>query len=225
MKVSFVIPTYGKYELVHQVLFDIYKKCSKPYEIIVMDDCSPQGDIIHDGVAWWVSNGLMNVHHVVSKSNVGFLRNSNEGLKRATGDIVILISNDVRIYSDISKNICSVLDNNSKSLVGGRLLDFDTGWNTFGDKIFPYVEGWLLATTKIGWKSIGYFDERYAPFDFEDVDLSTKAISLGYTLHPLSESDTHHIGAQSIKYGSEREEQTKKNRKKFEEKWVTKVNP
>lgn len=225
MNVSFVIPTYGKYELVHQVLFDIYKKCSKPYEVIVMDDCSPQGDIIHNGVSWWVGNGLMNVRHLTMKTNSGFLKNSNEGLRQAAGDVIILISNDVRIYSDISKSICSILSDRPSSLVGGRILGFDTGWNTFGDKTFPYVEGWLLATTKDGWKGLGYFDERYAPYDFEDVDLSTKAISLGYTLQSLSESDTFHMGAQSIKYGSDREEQTKKNRKKFEEKWVTKVNP
>ena len=225
MKVSIVIPTYGKYELVHQVLFDIYKKCSSLYEIIVMDDCSPQGDLIHDGITWWVNNGLMNVKYSSTKTNSGFLKNSNSGLRMATGDVVILISNDVRIYSNILNSICSILSTQPATLVGGRVLGFDTGWNTFNGKTFPYVEGWLLAATKDGWKELGYFDERYAPYDFEDVDLSTKAISLGYRLHSLAESDTHHIGAQSIKYGPEREAQTIINRKKFEEKWVTKVNP
>ena len=40
-----------------------------------------------------------------------------------------------------------------------RSGDISTGWNKFGEKIFPYLEGWLLATTSKGWAELGYFEK------------------------------------------------------------------
>jgi hypothetical protein len=54
----------------------------------------------------------------------------------------------------------------------------------------------------------------------EDIDLSTTAIKLGYKLTSLNLSSITHIGGQTIKYGSEREEITKINQRKFGEKWM-----
>jgi GT2 family glycosyltransferase len=221
MTFSFVIPTYNRYDLVHQTLFDIYKHCSQVDEVIVMDDASPEE--MSDGLNWWMTNKMLNVRHIRMKENKGFLKTSNAGLKLAMGDVVCLLSNDVRIHYDISKIAHGILtDEFPKSLIGGRLIWWDSGWNTFNGTVYPYIEGWLLCMTKEGWKDVGYFDERFAPYDYEDVDLSTSAVEKGYTLLPLEERYTQHIGAQSIQYGSEREAQTQLNGKKFEAKWVTK---
>lgn len=223
MKFSIVIPVYNHYDLLHQLLFDIYKHCSDVDEVLLMDDASPELLELQGGMNWWMSNGLLNVRHIRMKENKGFLRNSNAGLKLATGDIVCLVSTDVRIYKDISKTMIGILDEFPNSLIGGKLLYWDTGWNQFNGTVYPYLEGWLLCTTKAGWEELGYFDERYVPNDYEDVDLSTTAISKGYQLLPLLENFTSHMGAQSIHYGDEREEQTQRNRKKFEEKWIIKT--
>jgi GT2 family glycosyltransferase len=67
---------------------------------------------------------------------------------------------------------------------------------------------------------MGYFDERFAPHDMEDVDLSTKAKKLGIDLCTYPSEYVSHIGAQTIQYGSEREQVTLENKKKFYEKWV-----
>jgi len=77
-----------------------------------------------------------------------------------------------------------------------------------------------MATTKDGWEEIGYFDERFAPSDMEDVDSSTTAKSLGYELIALSPNDTHHLGAQSIGFNPEREKITIANKEKFKNKWI-----
>lgn len=219
---SFVIPCFNKYHLLHQTLLDIYKNCSPVEEVVVADNGSSDVDF-HDGLNWWKKNGMLPIRHLRIEENVGFLRASNIGMKKAVGDVVCLLSNDVRIYKDVVKSFMDQLSTNPRSLVGGRLLDWDTGWNCFDGKIFPYVEGWLLCTTQDAWKELNYFDMRYAPYDAEDLDLSTTAKDLGYTLLTIPESYTYHLGAQSIGYSPEREEQTKKNIKKFEDKWVKKV--
>jgi GT2 family glycosyltransferase len=91
-----------------------------------------------------------------------------------------------------------------------------------GDKIFPYLEGWLLATTAESWKELGYFDERYAPHIFEDIDLSTTALSLGMQLVPLNNPNLSHAGGGTITYTEQRHELTRVNMKKFGEKWTNK---
>lgn len=216
MKFSFVIPTYNRYDLVHSCLYDIYRRCTDVSEVIVMDNASPED--MSDGLNWWMTNGMLNIRHIRMKENVGFLRNSNAGLKLATGEIVCLMSNDVRIHKDVT-GYCVGREKNL--LYGGRLLDFDTGWNKFGHKLYPYLEGWFLMAHKDVWADVGYFDELFVPNDYEDVDLSTTAISKGYGLCPLPDDYLTHLGAQTIQYGEEREKQTKINREKFKEKWIT----
>jgi GT2 family glycosyltransferase len=208
----------------HQILWDIYDKCqpsiSSILEVIVVDDCSDALDY-HDGLEWWKGNGMLPIRHVRMNKNVGFLKASNTGLKKADGDVVCLISNDVRIYKDIVRGIFDKISGwPVPVLVGGRLLDWNTGWNEFDGKIFNYLEGWLLATTKYAWSELFYFDEQFVPHDFEDVSLSTKALSLGYELIELPSEMTHHLSGQSIGFSSEREDITKRNREIFKQLWI-----
>lgn len=216
---SFVIPVFNKYSLLHQCLFDIYQKCSSVDEVIIADNGSTDADF-YAGLDWWKKGDMLPIRHLHIKENVGFLKASNIGIKKATGDVICLISNDVRIYKDIVKGIFDKLSGwGGGALVGGRFIDWDTGWNQFNNRVFGYLEGWLLATTKDAWSELGYFDEIYIPNDFEDVDLSTKAVSLKYELIALPEDMTHHIGGQSIGFNSEREAITLANKEKFKQKW------
>ena len=215
MKFSFVIPAYNNWALLHALLFDIYKNCSTPHEVIVMNNNSTE-ESFQLGIEWWENTGLLPINHVVNKENVGFLLNSNVGLKIATGDVICLVSTDVRIHRDIVGHWIG-----QNSLTGGRLLDWDTGWNTFKGKIYPYLEGWILTTIKDNWKDLGYFDEQYAPNDMEDVDISTKALSTGrISLEVYPEGFVSHIGAQTIGFSDAREAITIKNKEKFKKKWV-----
>lgn len=212
MKFSFVIPAYNNYKLLHTLLWDIYKNCSTPYEVIVTDDGNDKETL--DGLKWWANEAkLLPIKHYRHAKPKGFLRNSNYGLELATGNVVCLVSTDVRIHKNI------LLDTGG-DLWGGRYLDFDTGWNKFGKNLFPYLEGWLLMARKSVWEQLGYFDERFVPHDYEDVDISTKARELGIPLTHFVDGYVTHLGAQSIGYSSDREEITKINREKFREKWV-----
>lgn len=217
MKISVVIPIFNHYGLLHQTLWDLYKKCSSLHEVIVVNDASIEDSVIA-GLAWWKKQNMLPLRVVTNEENMGFLLSSNIGLQEASGGILLLLSNDVRIYKDITREIAIRLC--PKTLLGGTLYTKSTGWNKFGNTIFPYVEGYLLAATNDGWKELGYFDEMYAPHDFEDVDLSTTAKSLGYNLWQLPEGMVHHLGSQSIPYGDAREIITKTNREKFRKKWL-----
>ena len=217
-KVSIVIPNYNRWDLTHILLFGLYQRCASIDEIIVVNDGCTQEESF-SGLDWWKSTELLPVRELRLKKNVGFLKASNAGMKQATGDIIILISNDVIVRGDIVLRIRHILED-KKAFVGGRLLDWNTGWNEFDGRIFPYLEGWLLAASTLSWEELDYFDGRYAPHDYEDVDISTNAISKGYQLVALPEDLTFHQSASTIGYNPEREELTKQNREKFREKWL-----
>lgn len=223
-KVSIVIPIYNHWELVHQLLFDLYTyNRDSIYEIILVDDDSTE-DSVYGGARWWKSiySGMDNsnvIKYVKLEKNVGFLRSSNCGMNQASGDILILISTDVRCPCKFVEDVVRVLSA-PKTITGGKLLNFDTGWNKFYGKIYPYIEGWLLACTKEAWDTIGGFDDRFAPCDFEDIDFTTAALSKGYGVIALDNPKIVHLGAQSIGYNLEREKGTNINKIKFEEKWT-----
>ena len=222
MGIHLLIPAYNGWDLTHQLIFSLFKKEDENItSVVVMDNCSDDVEI-EPGMAWWKEQKHERFGILRQEENVGFLRNANSGLKRAWApdDILILISNDVLVRGKFIDQIKTVLAESPKSLVGGILYSHDTGWNKMGDKIFPYLEGWLLATTAESWKELEYFDERYTPADFEDVDLSTTAISLGYQLVPLNNPSIEHLGGRTIGYSQDRLEITNMNKKKFERKWV-----
>jgi GT2 family glycosyltransferase len=222
MGIHLLIPSYNGWDLTHQLIFSLFKKEDENISsVVVMDNCSDDVEI-EPGMAWWKEQKHERFGIIRQEENVGFLRNANSGLKRAWApdDILILISNDVLVRGKFIDQIKSVLDESPKSLVGGILYSHDTGWNKMGDKIFPYLEGWLLATTAESWKELGYFDERFTPADFEDVDLSTTAISLGYQLVPLNNPSIEHLGGRTIGYSEARLARTNINKKKFEDKWI-----
>lgn len=220
MKFSICIPAFNNWKLTHSLLFDIYNNFPQDVEIIVIDDCSTDSEVML-GLNWWQTGMMKDRLRVIqNEKNVGFLRTANFGVSKATGDVVMLISNDVKI-SD--KTIIPKLDEifskvEVPTLVGNRLLDYDTGWNTIDGKIYPYLEGWFLAFKETAWDEVGGFDTRYTTCDFEDVDLSTEWVSRGGKLVVLG-AEMEHLGAQTIKYSPEREANTKENQERWRNKW------
>lgn len=222
MKFSIVIPSYKHPELINQILMDIYQNCSDVYEVIVVDDASNDAETENRYSFWKKTMPQLTVVSLID--NIGFLRASNVGLRAATGDIIALLSSDVRVNKDLSRLVKEIFTTpQDKILLGGRLLDFDTGWNVFNNVAYSYIEGWALISTKEGWKELGYFDKQFAPHDFEDVDLSTTAVSKGFMLKvfpPWHGEVLTHLVAQSIGYTDERRAITEAHRELFRQKWI-----
>lgn len=215
LKVSAVVLMYNRWDLTHQLLFDLFNYSKGIDEVVVVDNGSTEST----GIEWWTGATMLPITPIRVEQNMGFLMGANLGMKSAKGDHLILLSNDVRIRGPLSSIVRATLGMFPKTLLGGRVYQSDTGWNTFVGRTFPYAEGWLLACTKDAWNEFGGFDERYAPNDFEDVDLSTTAISKGYKLQQLPDGLCEHIGAQTIGYNPHRYSLTERNQKLFREKW------
>lgn len=214
-KVSVVVLMYNRWDLTHQLLYDLFNHSRQVDEVVVLDNGSTEVS----GIEWWTGATMLPVTPVRLEQNVGFLRGANAGMAAAKGDHLVLLSNDVRVKGPLVGMVRTSLNLFPKTILGGRVYTGDTGWNTFSGCTFPYAEGWLLACTKAAWKDIGGFDERFAPNDFEDVDFSTTAILKGYQIQELPTGVAEHIGAQTIGYSPLRYSLTERNQKKFKEKW------
>ena len=219
MKVSIILLFYNHWDMTHQRMMELYKHLPDYCEICLLNNASTED--CDSGVAWWQKTVAKHtIRYRKVEKNLGFGGVMNEGAKIAKGDILVFLSNDVVISGDFVVDLVTKIEDDNKAFVGGRIVDWRAGWNEFGNVIVPYCEGWLLACTREAWDEIGGFDPRYGEADYEDIDISMTAQSLGYNLIALNSQFTKHIGAQTIGYTSDRMEKTKHNREIFEAKWL-----
>jgi GT2 family glycosyltransferase len=199
-------------------------------EIILIDDFSTDAEIA-GGIAWWqkqVANRT--IRYKKTTENLGFGGAMNLGAKIAIkngNELLIFLSNDVEVYGNFLTEINQKLSLNDKVLIGGELVNYNAGWNEFdidGKHIMlPWLNGWFLACTDVIWQSLGGFDPIYGLSDYDDVDLSTTAIDLGYNLVALNSDKLHHLGAQSFGYTPERMKHTEHNKEVYTQKWKHKL--
>lgn len=222
------MPFYGRYELVHKRLQEFWTYIPRDnLEIIVINDASP-GDRDYEGnIAWWQKK-VDNPHKIryhSNKTNLGFGESMNLGAKHANGDLLIFFSNDVIINGDFISQINQKFDENNKMLLGGQIIDYPAGWNEFeisdGRNIYiTYCNGWFLCSTKTAWEESGGFDKIYYPFDYEDVDVSTRFSEMGYNLIALNSKHLFHVGGATIgSLGINRGKYTEEHRELYIEKW------
>lgn len=221
--ISIIIPFYNRWDLTHSRLMEMHKFAPDDCEIILINDASTDRDC-EGGVAFWQKGATrQKIRYYKNKENLGFGGSMNKGAELAKGDILIFYSNDVIATNNWISAVLHKLDENPTTLIGGRIIYWPGGWNEFEHKgkkfVVPYCEGWLLACTKEVWDNLGGFDPRYGKYAVEDIDLSTKAISLGYELHGLDSPHLQHIGGATAKYDEHRMEYTIKNKEKYIEKW------
>lgn len=222
--VTIVTLCCNKFNLTNDFLSDLMREKENIDEIIVVDNGSDEETV--GGLEWWRTSSELPVKVKRFDENLGFTMGSNIGLRLATENrqaerrIIFLISNDVQISGKFIQQTADILFDPKRSLVGAKLLTHDTGWNTFDGTVFPYLEGYFIAATVDGWIDLNYFDENYAPFDYEDVDLSATARKKGYKLVPLNNPYIHHVGGGTLGYNPERENITRRNREYFRKKWT-----
>ena len=227
-KYSFVLPFYNHWDLTHARLGEFRKFLPDSCEIVLVDDCSTEEDC-RKGIAFWQKSGAARhpIKYTRNETNKGFPYSVNKGVSIASGDVVVIYSNDVVMFRDITKELDPIFEERTDDvLIGNRIIDWDGGWNSIQHKghtsIIPYLEGWFLACRKSVWEKLGGFDERYGLSDFEDVDLSTAAMYYFIPTISLNSTALKHLGGQSFKFDETRLERTKKNKLLWEEKWQDK---
>jgi GT2 family glycosyltransferase len=225
--ISVILPFYNRWDLTHARLMEIHK-FFPPCEVVLVNDASTEADC-DGGVAFWQKADIrQTIRYVKNKENLGFGGSMNKGAKLAKGNILIFLSNDVIMNNNFVGQIQMHIAQDENILVGGRIVYWPGGWNEFPHKgqnmVVPYCEGWLLACTKKVWDNLGGFDPRYGKYAFEDIDLSTTAMLLGYKLVGLNSPHLQHLAGQTAKYDENRMRLTEKNKEIYIEKWQSRFD-
>jgi len=202
IELSIIIVNYNGKEYLKNCFNSIEKYCSKVnHEIIVVDNLST------DGSQDYIKQNFPYVHLIESKENTGFAKGNNIGVRKAQGEVILLLNNDTILCDDFTP----ILEEVKKDDVGTatiKMLNGDKKYTpSFGRFPTPFgllrianmndnredlvsgnfikkvydmdwISGSFLLVTKEDWDQVGGLDEDYFMY-VEDVDFCKKLQNLG----------------------------------------------
>ena len=125
MELSIIIISYNISELLQSCLKSIYKALSLDRledrsEVIVVDNASI------DNSVQVVKENFPKVRLVCNKKNLGFATANNQGIRKASGEYILLLNSDTKVVSDaLIKLLETVKKERNVGVVGGKLLNAD----------------------------------------------------------------------------------------------------
>lgn len=178
MKYSIVIPTYNHCDdLLKPCIDSIIKNTdlSNVEVIIVANGCT-------DHTKLYVESLSSNFKLIWSAEPLGYTKATNLGIKKATGEYVILMNNDIVLHNQPKNYWLELLENpfihdELTGITGPVKFTWDCGGITRAAMAF-----WLIMMRRDLFAKIGMLDEIFSPGMGEDGDFSIKTELAGYKL-------------------------------------------
>jgi GT2 family glycosyltransferase len=198
MDISIVIPNYNGAKLLEKNLPKVLEAVSSykegKIETIIVDDASTDNslDLVKD----------KDVVILKNEKNLGFSSTVNNGVRKATGDIVILLNTDVYPQKNFLEPLLKHFEDSNvfavgcldKSIEGEKVIERGRGLGEWKRGFLIHRRGevdktntlWVTggsgAFRKSIWDKLEGFNELYNPFYWEDIDLSYRALKSGYKI-------------------------------------------
>lgn len=195
MKISVIVTNWNGLDLLKKNLKPVIKMSPEAEEIIVTDDASNDKSVEY---VKSLQKKYPKLKLIANKKNLGFGKNSNNAVAKSKGDLVVLLNSDIFPHPDYIKNSLKHFDN---PLVMGisfaeeehqnwARIYWKSGYLQHEEGIThinkTHITAWLSGGSSIVRKEIfqklGGFDNVYAPFYSEDLDLGYRAWKSGYLL-------------------------------------------
>jgi GT2 family glycosyltransferase len=115
--ISIVVLNWNGKEITEECLNSIKKQTFKDYEIILVDNNST------DGSSEYLKKRFPKINLIQNKENYGYAKGNNIGIKKAKGDYVLILNNDIIL----DKNFLKELDKhkNKADILGAKNYFYD----------------------------------------------------------------------------------------------------
>lgn len=210
MKFSIVMLTHNSLALTVDCINSIFKY-TKDFELIIVDNDSTDGTV---GYLQELTIKYDNIKIIFNNKNKLFAKANNQGLKLATGEYFIILSNDIIV----SENWAEKMENHFKNIpldnIGaiGPVCSMSNGKQCVGKqdpvKWFDknrgkwvhtgVLYGWCIMMPKHVYDKVGGLDERFEN-SHEDNDLSIRLQLAGYKLVIAFDTYIDHLGQGTLK--------------------------
>ncbi len=212
MKISVIVTNWNGLNLLKKNLEAIIKNSPEAQEIILADDASDDDSLIF---VKQLQKKYQKLVLISRKKNIGFGANTNDAVKKAKGELVVLLNND--IYPSLGYITNSLKHFKNLDVFGvGFAEKKHENWARFFWKDGylqhepgvtglkkTHISGWVSGGSSILKKDLflklGGFDPIYKPFYSEDLDIGYRAWKSGYRLlwEPTSIVQHHHEATMS----------------------------
>jgi len=118
VETSVIIPNWNGIDFLPHCLNSLRYQTFKEFEIIVVDNGSTDGSVD------FLSRNYSDVNLVKLKTNTGFSRAINEGIRVAKGDYCLLLNNDVEADPYLIENLHGVAKNKGANFYACRMMNF-----------------------------------------------------------------------------------------------------
>jgi GT2 family glycosyltransferase len=210
---SVVIPSWNGRALLEEHLPSVIEALSgiAGAEVIVSDDGST------DGTGEAISRRFPPVRVVQRERNGGFAPAANDGVAAARGAIVILVNNDVSVPPGTIDRLAEAIERDPEAFAAvPSILRRGSGedeartrirfrWGVVSTSLGgapdgdpAYACGGAMAFRRAEFAALGGFDPLFAPFYWEDVDLSYRARKRGRRILLVPGAQVHHDHGRTI---------------------------
>ncbi len=244
-KVSVIVVSYDNQALTRACLESVLRNSMHPHlEVLVVDNGSKDGSAemlaaLHDE----------RVRVILNRENVGFAAANNQGLRLATGDVLVLLNNDTVVPRGWLPRMLRHLDDPRIGLAGA-VTNFSGNESriavpyTSVDEMHAFADAYMRAhdgerfdiavaamycvgMRRNVFERIGLLDESFGMGMFEDDDYSHRARLAGFRVICAEDVFVHHIGQASFSRldAGTYEALWKRNQAYFERKWGVRWEP
>jgi len=204
MKISVIVTNWNGINLLKKNFLNVINTSPEAEEIILADDAS------EDESVEYIKNlqtKYPQIKLITTKINLGFGKNTNRAVNEAKGELVILLNNDITPEKDYIKNTLIHFrdpkvygvgfsekenENWAKIFWKNGYIQYEAGKEITKTHITGWLSGGDCIIRKQLFQKLGGFDEIYAPFYSEDMDLGYRAWKSGYILLWEPKSIVHH---------------------------------
>lgn len=125
--IAVVVPSYNRIEFLIESLNSIQQQTLKPYEVVVVDDCSSFTDVQFNGSISHL--GSLDIRFIQKDKNTGACNSRNIGAKLSACDYVAFLDDDDVWEPDHLQLLLNAMQSNGAVLAysGKKITNFSTG--------------------------------------------------------------------------------------------------